>query len=121
MSENKMSIKSPMFDEALRCVDLTLTNMLKNMIEKKVETGTITLKILVDLDKKESTYLDSDGETVITDSVVMPHVEWKVGSAMKLELKTDGDLPLLNQALSYNAKTNEWELFDCSNQLSMFD
>ena len=117
----KMSINSHMFDETRRCVDITISNMLQNMIEKNVETGTITLKILIDLDKKESTYLAPDGETVITDRVIMPHVEWKVGSAMKLELKTDGNLPLLNQALTFNKDTGTWELYDCSNQLSLFE
>ena len=117
----KMSLMSPMFEEARKCVDITISNMLQNMIEKNVETGTITLKILIDLDEKASTYLGSDGETVITDRVIMPHVEWKVGSAMKLELKTDGDLPLLKQALTFNKDTGTWELYDCSNQLSMFD
>ena len=119
--EKKIHLYNRDFDEMRNVLDVTLQRTIARMLSKDMNTGSITLKIDIDLDKTE---IADDNAPTGTRPAIHPEVDYKITFEIKQKDSVDGaiipkgsDELLMDDDGNFFLASKE----EASGQLSMFN
>lgn len=103
MKPQELSLDCEIFDDFREKMNIAITAVIKNLVNKKLTAGTVTAKIDIEMYEK----VTEDGEVYLTP-VIEPKVNLKVGAKGKLECRKQGDFLMKeDQDGKYLVATNQ--------------
>lgn len=119
--EKKIHLYNRDFDEMRNVLDVTLQRLIARMLAKEMSTGSITLKMDIELDK---TVIADDNASTGTRPAIHPEIDYKITFEMKHKDSVDGEIiPKGSDELLMDDDGNFFLVSkeEASGQLSMFN
>lgn len=116
----EISLKSDLFEQAISDTDRTMAKAIQNMLDQKLESCEITLKIKAVV-TPTAVQAPTDADLNAKRTAMIPVFKYAVSSVLKMEEKSDGSTGGGYELVRYDA-TGEYYMVDIkSGQPSMFD
>lgn len=119
--EKKIHLYNRDFDEMRNALDITLQQLMAKLVEKDLDSGNVTLKITIDLNRD---VVQDDNAACGTRPAIHPEMDYKIAGVAQEKLGIDGEIiPKGSDELLVD---NDGYFFlvskeEASGQLSMFN
>lgn len=87
--EKRIHLGNRDFDQMRAMLDLALQQTMVKMLDKDLDSGAITLKITIDLNRD---VISDENAPMGTRPAIHPEMEYKIGATVQEKYGTDGDI-----------------------------
>ena len=119
--EKKIHLYNRDFDEMRNALDVTLQHLMAKLVAKELDSGTVTLKIAIDLNRD---MVNDNNAPMGTRPAIHPEMDYKIGAVAQEKFGIDGDIiPKGSDELLVDGEGGFFLVSkeEASGQLSMFN
>lgn len=87
--EKKIHLYNRDFDEMRNSLDVTLQHLMAKLVAKELDSGTVTLKIAIDLNRD---MVNDDNAPMGTRPAIHPEMDYKIGAVAQEKFGIDGEI-----------------------------
>ena len=87
--EKKIHLYNRDFDEMRNALDVTLQHLMAKLVAKELDSGTVTLKIAIDLNRE---MVKDNNAPMGTRPAIHPEMDYKIGATAQEKFGYDGEI-----------------------------